>query len=259
MQYSVFHRSKYKDQASEIRCPSNQLGLIVKYIKEHPEKRYNIIYDEDKDPIPKLIEQVDLVKDITPNYTIEVSKITTLQTLIATDYNAYLRHPVTDEETLDNLLHLGVSDVYIDGPLGFEIDFLTKRKGQAFIRTSPCLSANASLAPNSKSNATSFFIRPEDLHLYQSAIDIIDFKEKDQDKEDTLFQIYNRGTFNFNLQDLIPQLHIEVPNLFIKPDFAENRLNCGQRCFRCHLCETQLALASKLVRYFDRRIIELKK
>ena len=34
MKFSVSYKSKYKDQADEIKCPINQLGLIIKKYKD---------------------------------------------------------------------------------------------------------------------------------------------------------------------------------------------------------------------------------
>lgn len=121
---------------------------------------------------------------------------------------------------------MNVSDIYIDGSLGFQCDNLKISKGNTLIRISPTISSNANLNQQ-VTNANSFFIRPEDLILYEDIIDIIDFKVDDQEKEDTLFQIYKRGTFNFDLSQLIEHLHTKVPNMFIQSEFAKQRLNCG--------------------------------
>lgn len=174
-----------------------------------------------------------------------------LRALLDTGYNAYSKFPVADWETFSYLKNLGVSDIYIDGPLGFQCDLL-KRVKDVKIRVSPTVSANAAI--NLTRNAKSFFIRPEDLSLYEDAIDIIDFQvTNDQEKEKALFNIYKRGTFNYDLNDLIENLHIKVNNIFINPDFGKERVNCQQRCMRpdsrCNLCETQLVLTNTLIDY----------
>ena len=43
MIFSVNYHSQYKQEAQEIRCPINQLGTIFTFIKDNPNKRYNII------------------------------------------------------------------------------------------------------------------------------------------------------------------------------------------------------------------------
>lgn len=104
-------------------------------------------------------------------------------------------------------------------------------------RISPIISPNASLAAGKPNN---FFVRPEDLRFYSPIVDIIDFKEPNQDKEDALFTIYKRGTFNYSLKDLIPNFPYDINNIYFTDEFVSHRLNCGQRCKEpkstCHLC-----------------------
>lgn len=161
-------------------------------------------------------------------------------------YNRYLRFPVTDWETFQELREAEVSDIYIDGPLGFQMDLLEKYKGDIKIRVSPTISPNASLSAERK--PTSFFIRPEDLSLY-SAIDIIDFSQPSKDKEDTLFSIYTRGSFSYDINLLIDGLPSRN-NLLFKEEFGKTRLNCKQKCnipgHHCHYCDTYFSVASRL-------------
>lgn len=250
MLFSVNYKSKHKQETDEIRCPINQLGLIFDFIKANPDKRYNVIIDDSTD-IKKLVEQVEFVKGVASDYTIECSQITTAKSLIDEGYNAYLRFPVVDWETVHGLISLGVSDIYIDGPLGFQCDALSKIANPPIIRVSPTVSPNAAI--NEDTNVNSFFIRPEDIPVYDDCLTeqvMIDFHVSNQDKEDALFDIYKRGTFNFNLRQLVESLQIDAPNFFIPQAFAQNRLNCGQKCKipgrGCHLCDKTLALANRI-------------
>lgn len=40
---SVNSNSSYKNAAGEVRCASNQLGTIFEFVKNNPNKRYNIL------------------------------------------------------------------------------------------------------------------------------------------------------------------------------------------------------------------------
>ncbi|MCM1217327.1 MAG: hypothetical protein NC548_22765 [Lachnospiraceae bacterium] len=251
MRFSLNYKSKYKNEADELRCPVNQLGTIFQFIKDNPDKRYNIIVNDlDHTNLDQAIAQVEFVKAVAQDYTIQSGSIPILKSFINAGYNSYLRFPIADWESFQALKSIGVSDIYIDGPLGFQCDNLQQGKENVLIRCSPTVSPNAAILDTK--SASSFFIRPEDLSLY-SALDIIDFKMDDQEKEDTLFKIYKRGTFNFDLRQLVEGLDIKAPNIFIRKEFAEARLNCGQRCRvpnrSCHLCETQLTLTNTLLEY----------
>lgn len=140
--------------------------------------------------------------------------------------------------------------------LGFSVPSLEKLEN-VNIRVSPTVSPNAALG---SSDVTSFFIRPEDLSLYENAINIIDFKVTDQDKEDTLFKIYKRGSFLFDLSQLIENLNQKTPNKFIPQGFGKYRLDCGQRCKipgrSCHLCQTELSYTNTMMKYFEQENID---
>lgn len=240
--YSVDYRSSKKEEADEIRCPYNQLGLLYPYIKEHPEKRINIVLKEQMtaEEVEKAKEQVDLVKMITENYTVQCFTIEQLMHFIENKYAAYQKFPVVDWETYQCLREWEVSDIYIDGCLAFQMPKILASKGNTKIRISPSSSPNAVFYKTKTPNF--FFVRPEDLHLYDSYVDIIDFNTVDTDMEDTLFDIYKRGNFSYPIQKLIQQLDTPINNAVIKEVFAETRLNCGQRCkipqYSCHYCET---------------------
>ena len=245
---SVNNNSPYKNAAGEVRCASNQLGTIFDLVKEYPNKRYNIIVTKEES-LKTLMQQVDYIKAVANDYTIECSDLFTLKELLKQGYNSYLKYPVTDWETFQGLLHLGVSDIYIDGPLGFQTKAIAKGKKNVKIRVTPTNSPNASLMAPSASH---FFIRPEDVSLYESAIDILDLRSQDIEVENSLFSIYSRGTFNFNISELIKNVPTEVNNIALA-DFAKKRLDCGQRCKvpgnHCKWCDTQFLFVHKATKY----------
>ena len=255
MLFSVNYHSKYLNDADEIKCPYNQLRQLYDHMRQFPNKRYVVVYSEEQNT-QVLIQQIDILKDIVKNYTIECSSIIELKALLHAGYPAYLKYYICDWETVQSLIALGVSDIYIDSSIAFQMKNIKKlcSANNVKIRVSPTVSPNASLLglqPNS------FFIRPEDMDLYEKYIDVIDFKMVEQDKEDTLFQIYKRGTFYYNLNELLDNCKFSVLNPFIKPEFGQARLNCGQKCLipghSCHLCETQVQLTNLVYSYFKDR------
>lgn len=252
MLFSVNYQSKNKAKADEIRCPYNQLGMLYEFMKDHRDKRYLIAGVGSEEP-NRLLEQVDIVRDSTEDYTIECSSISFTRTFIKMGYHAFVKFPVTDWETIHSFINMGVSDIYIDSCLGFQLNKVYQlcQSKEIKIRISPSLSPTAAitgLKPNS------FFIRPEDLSLVDKYIGVLDFKITNQEKEDALFSIYKRKSFIYNLKDLLDDCTFSVPNPYIKPEFGQARVNCGQRCLipghSCHLCETQVQLTNLVYDYF---------
>ena len=97
----------------------------------------------------------------------------------------------------NNLKNIGVSDIYIDGALGFQMEKIGKAKGKIKIRVTPHMSPNAQWS--SSDNENSFYIRPEDIDNYSKYVDILDFRDNSKDTEETLFNIYKRKIFHFDL------------------------------------------------------------
>ena len=255
MLFSVSYHSKHKQEADEIKCPYNQFGQIYKFLKDNRDKRY-VIADATFEALDNVLDQVDIIRGEVRDYSIECSQIAATRKLIKEGYKAYVKHPIADWDSFSALVELGVSDVYVDGPLGFqerELYRISKDK-DILIRISPTVSLNTSIMG---AQPNSFYIRPEDLHLYQKMIGVVDFRVDSQDKEDTLFAIYKRGAFNFNIRDLIENCQFSAPNLFLKPEFGQARMNCKQKCKipgrSCHLCDTQISLTNMVYQYFSEK------
>lgn len=253
MIFSVHNRCKSRAAAGEIQCASNQLGSIFEFAKQHPEKRYNILLKSDQ-PIEQALAQIDLLRAIVDSYTVECDQLSTVKVLINKGYNAYYGYWVSDWELFTNLQKLGVSDIRVDGPLGFQTKLLAKAKKNTKIRCYPHYSASASFMPPA---ANHFFVRPEDISLYEEAIDIFDLREPDPERQETLFNIYSRGTFNYNIDLLIYNIPSDVNNLVLK-DFAEPRLNCKQRCKQpdshCDLCNSKFHYVDIVTQYGKNRL-----
>lgn len=253
MLYSVSHHSPFVRQAVEVRCPWNQLGQLTSLIKEDRGTRI-CVTDVEKTNLDSAIQQIARLEELTKNFTVSCGDIAVLHSLIDIDYPAYLRFPVCDWETYQSLKSIGVSDIYIDGPIAFQTKQLALSKGDMMLRASPQVSPNIAMS-SLDSNENSFYIRPEDLYRYDGIVDIVDFREKNQEKENVLYTIYNRGSWVGDLRELVETLNLSVQNPYLKPEFGESRMNCGQRCkvpgATCHLCRTQFTLIDMVVKYFS--------
>lgn len=262
MLQSINFRSDRRELADEIRTPINHINLITKFASEHPEKRYNFSAVGVDISIQDIEVQVQRFVESTgaTNTAVEFSSILDFQNFEA--FPRYLNYPVTDFETFNQLIKLKASDIYIDGPLAFSIGAIGTIPEDIlpYIRVSPTVSPNASLY---RPDITNFFLRPEDVELYDTTLKghlIIDFRlpTKEREKEDVLFDIYKRGYFSYNLSSLVPGIFVD--NLFIPPNFAQVRLNCGCRCKigelssaipQCHFCQTATSMAASTAKFLD--------
>ena len=252
---SVTYQAKSAKEADEIKCPANQLSLILKNLSRSQAPRTSVQYESEKTTYDKLCEQIKLLEPINPNYTIETYKLADCSRLLEAGYKAFLHYPVTDWETFTELQNLGVSDIWIDGPLCFQLDKITKAKAKrpVMIRVSPTKSSNSIFSYS----ITSSYIRPEDLSLYSQAIDVLDFQEVDIDREDALFKIYKRGSFSFTLDKLFGNSFPKTANPLVTSQLAEKRINCGQRCKvpgqTCHFCEAYFSALDSTINLLQKK------
>ena len=94
---------------------------------------------------------------------------------------------------------------------------------------------------------TAFFIRPEDLILYEPHIDVVEFFGP-IDRQRVLHEIYTNGKWLGKLSDIIIGLHSDIDNQSIAPRFAEARIKCRKKCNQenCNLCYTVEKFAKAL-------------
>lgn len=248
MIYSATNPKLFPD---ELRTASNQLGRIIEYLRSNPMIRVVVQYNS-KDSIEVLENELSKLSLVTTNYTISTKGFQQLKDFIHRGIPSYLDFPVTDWETFSNLLSLGVTDILIDGPLGFDMEQINRRKGDVKIRVRPQLSINASISFDDNDN--SFFIRPEDIDTYAPFIDIIEIFCDNKEQEETVYKIYKKKSFNSDLSLLIKHLNRFVPNKYIMPEFAAHRLNCGQICKkhpgRCQMCKNIFDCTDLVVKNF---------
>lgn len=235
----------------ELRAASNQLGRIIEYLKDHPTTRIVVQYNP-KDSIDVLENELTKLSLVTTNYTVSTKAILQLREFLHRDIPCYLDFPVADWEIFSNLTDMGVTDILIDGPIAFDMEQISKRKGEIKIRVRPHTSANGSLSYDDNEN--SFFIRPEDIDSYVPFIDIIEIFCDNKEQEETVYKIYKRKSFNSDLSLLIKHLNRFVLNPYIMPEFVTHRLNCGQVCKRipgrCSMCKTIFDCTNIVVKEF---------
>lgn len=157
-------------------------------------------------------------------------------------FNTYVR----DWEVFRGFIELGVSDVYIVESLAFELNLL----GPAARASGVSIRVFANVCQSSwdgSDSLKSFFIRPEDVSIYEPYVDVIEFYG---DQQSTYYKIYAKDKKWFgDLQDIIIGLNQSLDSRRVLPFFAENRVKCGKKCIKnnpCKLCERVASAAETL-------------
>jgi len=151
---------------------------------------------------------------------------------------------------VDALVKYGVSDIYIANYLGFNLTDIRRIAENVNIRVYPNVAQNSpicDLVDELDNSIKTFFIRPEDLEVYEDYVDIIEFYGA-IDKQDVLMNIYKDGYWMGNLNELILDFKEDINCMNLMPDFGFYRLACGHRCDlgKCNYCDISKSLAAEL-------------
>lgn len=94
---------------------------------------------------------------------------------------------------------------------------------------------------------TNFFIRPEDVDLYEKYVDVIEIFRKDS-RQSVVYEIYKQGQWRGPLSDLIIDFTEEINGSSFIPDFGRARLGCGRRCAMtdCDICTYSVEVGHKM-------------
>lgn len=155
--------------------------------------------------------------------------------------------PISNLDDFMGVINLGVTDIYVTNELGFFLEKISPicKKKDIAIRVYPNVaqSTNKFTTPGIKK----FFIRPEDVELYEQYVDVLEFWGP-IDKQPVLYDIYHDGRWQGNLQDLILGLDEEIDNMKIMPAFGESRTCCRKKCAygQCHICDNIKSAAEAL-------------
>ena len=173
----------------------------------------------------------------------------------------YILTPVKDWETLNFLVcTLGVTDINISGPLGFELPkvkrFLERFGKDVVVRATP--NSIATMFTITCPSLQCFFIRPNDIDLYEPYIDVLEFDGIEH--QDTFYKIYAKEkAFIGKLNQVIYDFDLPIDNMGLIPAFGERRIDCGRECLsggRCKRCMTLANISETMGNYVREKVKE---
>ena len=254
--FNYIRRSDSLHLLNEINIKFNPKDLkpLFKYMKEHDYQRVNAKISKINDIFDNnLIDDfVDFKKEnpkidfavIIPEYDLNIAEYCKQK-----EIKFFFDVVVRDWETFNAFIEAGVSDIYLVEQMMFEIKTAAPaahKKGVA-IRTFPNIAQKKYDTTNS---LKSFFIRPEDVFLYEGLVDVMELYLIDEINQDVLLDIYRDDKQWFGpLREIIIGLDSSINGKYVIPRFGERRLGCNRKCFkgaRCDVCETVESLGENL-------------
>lgn len=166
----------------------------------------------------------------------------------------YLSRAAETWDEFRGMLSLGVSDIFITGQLGFELNRISiiTKKENIQVR---CYVNIIQSSWKDERGLKGFFIRPEDVDFYSNYVDVIEFYDA-VDQQNVLYDVYfHSKEWNGKLREIIKGLTNDVDNYYILgTEFARRRSQCGKKCLkdnRCQLCDRLVELANSLEKSTD--------
>lgn len=147
-------------------------------------------------------------------------------------------------EVLQFILSLHPCEVYITNMLAWELQDVRQVCGDVGIR----LYANiAQSAWDGCPDLQKFFIRPEDLALYEEYTTGIELEGKTI--QEVIYEIYKQGYWYGDLNEILINFNTKADSRRLPAEFGIWRLKCRKRCIKgagCHLCTRMLEFADRM-------------
>ena len=229
MQYCVnfYKHIKKLDIADEFTITySNRNDVLIDFLEEFKDKRVNLTIE--KQLTDSELKLLKTISDSYPNLFLrfEFYNYDYTENICESGVPYFFARHANNWDEFLGLIDLGVSDIYVVEDLGFELESVAKvaHENNVRIRVYPNVAQSQwKDTPDFKK----FWIRPEDIHLYDGIVDVC-------------------GA----LKDLIIGLHTTIDNRLINFEFfGEGRINCGKKCLKgnaCRRCDRVVELAKTL-------------
>lgn len=248
MKYCINFQNETRilDKVDEINIKYNRQNThILEFLMEHPEQSINIC-----------LENAECVKLFTDNnevrnlcyikaqkphlhfkvrlYSLKENK-KLFDELKENGIPVFFNTYISNWDILHTYLELGVSDVYIVNELGFDLKRVRAVVNNTIIRVFPHIAQSSS---DTILGIKSFFIRPDDIDIYSSVVDVCEFIDVEK-TVDTYYDIYaNKKKWFGKLNEIILGFKSDLDSRFIVPAFGRQRIKCDKKCFKGGRCAT---------------------
>lgn len=254
MNYCIqYHKSfRYLDKINEIIITYKDKEITVVDFLKTIDENIRVILDisQTKVDIDSNLQCFLAARGVHKNLAIKISLDNKDAAMDLYEHNIpfFFDTLVDNWDTVISFIKYNVSDIYIVNELGFELKDIAElcHNNKVKVRVFPNV-AQTSSKINNIDTIKSFFIRPEDIELYEPYVDVCEFFGP-LDRQSVLYDIYTDKRWHGNLEQLIIGLKTSINNKNIIPAFGEKRVNCKKKCYQnnCALCDKILLFVNQL-------------
>ena len=259
MKYAITYTKNFRhyDEVDEVIFPykgvSDKEGLIeiVTNTLTREDQRAIILVDKYEQSIDDLIPIVRKLKTVHENMIVSLNldyQHEWIDKLVEAEIPFMFVNFATTVAQIAAMALFGAEEVYLAEDICFmlpklqlfrEIDGIKFRIFPDILQTPRRCAALPQV--------TNFFIRPEDVDLYEKYVDVIEIFRKDS-RQSVVYEIYKQGQWRGPLSDLIIDLEEGINGSSFIPDFGRARLGCGRRCAMtdCDICTYSVEVGRKM-------------
>lgn len=231
----------YLQKADEILVDFRDRKQIPELAEKYPGKTVILIqhYGEELD-IKELVNYKILTQD---NFIVCLTNLKYVEELKTQNIPWYWGYPISTYYQLWALKEMGACYAKLDAPIFFDMPGV--KKVDIPIRVVPNVAYSDGL--ERVDGVCGTWIRPEDVEAYDEYVDVMEFEDCDQRKEQAMYRIYAEDhNWPTDLGLLITNFNHTGVNRLIHTDFSRQRLNCRQLCQEgngCMLCYRMMHVA----------------
>ena len=256
--YSIPMLNEIISFVDKVKSTEEVIIPYEKYIKMTKEERnscaeivvkitYNQVRALDRISL-KAFDDVEMYIYDIPVDTSKQNLMETIEFLQTNDKRYFFAQPifmVMNQEQMENMLELGVSQVFIGGEFCFDIDMIKYYSGIVKLRMMPNIITSSTVFYR-KESFLNFFCRPEDIGIYEPYC-TIQFSSEDVTRIPVLYEIYKARKWLGKIDYVITGITEDIDNNKLTLKFGEVRSRCCRnRCYKCHFCRHAVSLASTI-------------
>lgn len=248
---------KYQNEIEEfiIQCGRpEQLTSLDAFLAQHQDK--TIVADIGEMELEPLnIKLLNALAEKYPHFKVLMTPRYSKEDVEQYAFPYFFSTFVSTFEILQGALSMGVCDVYIANELGFALPdvavYVHNINPDIKIRVVPNVAQSSWQGASTASKK--FFIRPDDIQLYSTFVDVFEIMCPRTMSVSEYYRIYAiEQKWHGPLHEIILQLNdTAINNTTLTDLFAVRRLNCHKRCnsgSSCNMCEECAILSQTLLK-----------
>lgn len=263
MKYCVdyFNHTKGLENADEYTIKYNkQNDALITFLQKNQNKTINLKIEERLDDID--YQTLKVIYNTFSNFKLrfELYNPDDIENIIECGIPFFFANRVNSWDLFLGLIDLGVTDIYIVEDMCFDLE----RVSEVAHRENVKLRTYANVAQSTWADSDGikkFWIRPEDIQIYEQYIDVLEFFGNPQ-QCGVLLNIYKINKQWYGpLEEIIIGLNNPIDSRYIVPEFAEKRVSCQKQCLKggkCKICNRVVEL-SKVLKEAQLTIVPKKK